>query len=156
MTTVPGEEIAIRDFVKDIWGSVGGVDQYGTPLEQLPLMEDIKDITDIDLVISVAGATPGTNEWMTQMQAPYNKPFIAMATAAGYNAQLPFFRSGALLGITKGARGTAEFELLTGVTGPATTLMSAQSAGHVIIILCVVVANVRPFIGSNLQKEDDK
>ena len=153
---VPGAEIAIRDLCVDVWGCVGGLDWYGNPLEELPLMEDIKDIHDIDQVISVHGANPGTPQWIAQMQAPYNKPFIALATAAGYNSQLPFFRSGALLGITKGARGTAEFELLTGIPGPATTLMSSQSAGHMIIIACVVISNIRPFIGSKKQKEEEK
>ncbi len=150
---VPGGEVAIRELCTDVWGSVGDLDWYGAPLEQLPMMADIHDIDDIDLVISVHGAAPGFNEWITQMQAPYDKPFIAMATAAGYTAELPFYRSGALLGISKGARGTAELEKLTGIGGPATTLMSAQSAGHMIIIACVVISNIRPLIKSNKKSE---
>ena len=151
---VPGAEVAIRDFTADVWGSVGGLDWYGTPLEDIPLMADVRDIHDIDLVISVHGANPGTPEWVTQMQAPYDKPFIAMATAAGYTSQLPFYRSGALLGITKGARGTAELEVLTGIPGPATTLMSSQSAGHTIILACVILANVKPYIGFGKKEEE--
>ena len=151
---VPGAEVAIRELCVDVSGSVGGLDWYGTPLEQLSLMDGVNDINDIDLVISVHGADPGVPAWVAQMQAPYDKPFIAMATAAGYTSQLPFYRSGALLGIMKGARGTAEFEKLTNVPGPATTLMSSQSAGHMIIIGCVLVANIKPLIGFNKRKEE--
>lgn len=153
---VPGGEIAIRDFVEDIWKSVGDKDWYGTPLEDLPIMEDIKDIHDIDLVISVHSASPGWAEWLTQMQAPYDKPFVAHATAAGYAQQIPFFRSGALLGLTKGARGTAELETLTKIPGPATALMSSQSAGHLIILFAVIVGNIRPFLPFVKSKEEEK
>lgn len=143
---VPGGASAVRDMCADVWNAVGGKDYYGTPLNELPMMEDIKDIHDVAMVINIFSASPGIDELLTQMQAPYNKPFIAMCTATGYPSRLPFFRSGELVGITKGARGAAELEVLTKIPGPATGLMSAQSAGHLLLIIFIILANLRPYL----------
>jgi hypothetical protein len=54
----------------------------------------------------------------------------------------PFYQSGQVSGFLGGLKGAAEYETLTGRPGAGVRGMGSQSAGHLLIVLCVIVGNI--------------
>ena len=118
----------------------------GTPTAQVPLMRSVKRLGDCDLFINVSGGSPGTKEWVEVAQARFGLRMIASCTAVMAPDNIPYFESGQLIGLAGGMKGSADYEYLVGVTGTATKGMDAQSFGHLLIILFILLGNVAYFM----------
>ena len=118
----------------------------GTPIGQVPLMQQLRRLGDFDLFVNVSGGSPGTKEWVETAQGRFGLKMVASCTAVMAPDNIPYYESGQLIGLAGGMKGSADYETLVGVKGgSATRGMDAQSAGHLLIILFIILGNVAYF-----------
>ncbi len=121
-------------------------DINNTPLEKLPMMQNIHDYSDIDMVIELSAGAPGIPEWIMVAKDEFNTPVGGGCTAVSAPDFYPYLQSGQLVGLLGGLKGAAEYESLVGYKGKATAGMDSQSIAHLIIILFIILGNLSYFI----------
>lgn len=129
-------------------------DYYQSAMEDLPLMAEktpagkwkVDNFQSVKLIVNISAGYPGTKEWVQQVRTRYDIPIISGCTAVSAPEYYPYVQSGQLLGLLGGLSGAAEYEKLAGLSGWATTGMSAQSLGHVMIVLFIILGNVVYFL----------
>ncbi|MGB8656476.1 MAG: hypothetical protein WCE90_01660 [Candidatus Zixiibacteriota bacterium] len=122
-------------------------DYNNTSLEQIPMMRDIKNYDDVELIISVADGDMPVS-WVDYAVSRYHKKLACATTAVMATSFYPFLSSGQLVGLVGGLKGAAEYEMLIKKPGMGQKGMDAQSACHLVIILLVIWGNVAYFLNS--------
>lgn len=118
-------------------------DSRGTPVGQLPIMQGVKNISDLAGLISVSAGYPGTKEWVQQVKNRYNIPMISACNGVSAPEYFAYYESKQLSGLVGGMKAFAEYErLLGGATGFATMAMTSQASGHYVLVLLIVAGNV--------------
>jgi hypothetical protein len=120
-------------------------DYDGTPVSQIPLMRGVRNFEDIALVMEVSAGTPGTREWVQQIQSRFRVTLASGVTAVSAPNFYPYMQSGQLTGLLGGLKGAAEYETLVGMPGTATSGMDAQSIVHAMIVVFILLGNVAYF-----------
>lgn len=116
-------------------------DYYGTPVDSLPLFDDLRNYDQVALVASVADGSMPTY-WTEYAVAPYGVDFEVALTATMATAYYPYLASGQIRGLLAGLKGAAEYERLLGRTGGGTRGLLALSVSQVALILIIVVGNI--------------
>ncbi len=117
-------------------------DYGGTPVGEIPLMQEVENFDDIAFVMEVSAGTPGTREWVQQVQGRYRVALGSGTTAVGAPNFYPYIQSGQLTGLLGGLKGAAEYETLVGCPGDATKGMDAQSVVHALVVAFILLGNV--------------
>lgn len=139
-----GNEFVIQRIGSD-FQSMFRVDFFGTPYDQLPLVKNVKNFSNIDYSFNLSAGYPGTREWVLIAVDRYGLKMGAGNTAVQTTGMYPYVRSGQLLGILGGMNGAAEFEAVTGYVGKGTRFMLSQSFAHMIVIAFIIIGNVAYF-----------
>jgi hypothetical protein len=137
---LPGYEPAMAAIAADLWEMA--TDEYGTPLEDIPLMQDLHTLNDIELTIVTYGSD--IEGWVRQWHTAYGTPMLAF-DGSFYQGMLPYFPA-QIAGLLPGVRGGAEYELLIDQPGVNLIQSDALSLGHMIVILSVIIGNVLYFL----------
>ena len=58
-------------------------DYGGTPVDEIPLMQEVQNFDDIAFVMEVSAGTPGTREWVQQVQSRFRVNLASGTTAVG-------------------------------------------------------------------------
>jgi hypothetical protein len=140
-----GREAVIVDMGRSI-RSAFPLDYHGTPIDSLPMMKDVKNYASFPLFINMSVGYPGTKEYVQYAQSRFNINMICGAGAVSVPEFSAYLQSGQLKGMLSGIAGCAEYEQLLHRPALALTFMDAQSAGHVLIVLMIVVGNVVYFM----------
>lgn len=138
---IPGGAIALVNLGRDVQ-DVCREDVYGTPVEDLPMMKDIKTADDFGLVISMSMGVPGSDQWIFYYHARYRGNLATAQTAIGAPKYYQYLQTGQLVGLIGGMKGAAEYERLVNSYGLATVGMDSQSSSHILIIAFIVLGNV--------------
>ncbi len=117
-------------------------DYGGTPVGEIPLMQEVQNFDDIAFVMEISAGTPGTREWVQQVQGRYRVALGSGTTAVGAPNFYPYVQSGQLTGLLGGLKGAAEYETLIGHPGDATKGMDAQSVVHALVVAFILLGNV--------------
>ncbi len=117
-------------------------DYGGTPVGEIPLMQEVQNFDDIAFVMEISAGTPGTREWVQQVQGRYRVALGSGTTAVGAPNFYPYIQSGQLTGLLGGLKGAAEYETLIGHPGDATKGMDAQSIVHALVVAFILLGNV--------------
>ncbi|MHB1459133.1 MAG: hypothetical protein ACYC0V_19675 [Armatimonadota bacterium] len=130
-----------------------GKDINGTPITEIPMMKNIKDIKDIGLITEITPS--GTLEvWIAYVYGIYRTPIIYAPTAVmapeGFNP----LDAGQIKGMLTGMKGAAEYEKLIGKPGFATKGTGALSASHLLIIILIIIGNTG-YIISRIQNKKE-
>jgi len=134
--------LALANSFKEIYPS----DDNGTPLEKLPIMNGINRLTDLAWICSLSSGTPGLKEWVMVAHDKYNIPVTGGTTAVSAPGFLPYVNEQKqLTGLLGGLKAAAEYEILIGKVGPATTKMDAQSIAHILILLLILLGNIKAY-----------
>lgn len=142
MGYLAGDETAVAAYARDLKGAFPK-DWRGNNTSTLPILQGIKSIADVDLYVFFTDAS--AELWVRQI-APYKVPLIGgLITVVAPQAE-PFIHSGQLAGTLVGLRGAAEYEVLMKKPGSAAAGMDAQSMGHLLIILFILMGNISYFI----------
>ncbi len=121
-------------------------DYYGTPVGEIPLMDEVSNLSDVALVMEVSAGTPGTREWVQQAVSRFDVRLGSGTTAVGAPNFYPYVSSGQLIGLLGGLKGAAEYETLVGAPADATKGMDAQSIVHALIVFFILFGNVVYFV----------
>ena len=137
---ITGGESAIAQLASNI-RSVYPVDHFGTPLDQIPMMQGVNTHEDIAGVLSSDTGDYGVH-FMTQWQAAYGSKLAEIGIAMNGSTDLPRWQAGNYFGLSIGSRGGAELEILIGELGGATTAMDSISVSHLLLIFAVILGNI--------------
>lgn len=129
---------ALQMLSRDFQGYMR-TDARGTPIGQLPLTRHVKGATDFDLLISI-GYNPVV-EFIQFMQGVYGTHVAFAIAAINSTTCYSYIDSHQIVGMLVGARGGAEYETLVHRPGKGVDIIVAQSFGHLLIILAILVAN---------------
>jgi hypothetical protein len=137
---ITGGESAIAQLASNI-RSVYPEDHFGTPLDEIPMMDGVNTHEDIAGVLS-----SDTGDWggyfLTQWQAAYGTKLAEIGIAMNGSTDVPRWQAGNYFGLSVGSRGGAELESLIGEPGEATTAMDSISVSHLLIVIAVILANI--------------
>lgn len=126
------------------------VDARGTPVAEIPVMQNIKNYSSLALLISVSAGYPGTKEWVQQVPNRFGIEMISGCAAVSAPEYRPYLDTGQLKGMITGQVGAAEYEALV---KPPPTPMSARRAvggqltGHVFMVFAILLGNVLYLLG---------
>jgi hypothetical protein len=139
-----GGEIAAASLAEDIH-SVFPTDYEGKSLSQIPLMQNVKDINDIDWLVTVAGSP--TRSYLRQIQSPYGINMIGGCGGVMAGEFLPFVGPDQIQGLVVALSGAAQYESLLvkaglGNFGAGTKAMDAMSIGYLIVMIAIIVGNI--------------
>jgi hypothetical protein len=147
----PGKELAIKAIGENIPKSFP-TDYAGTPVEQIEVMQGVKQARDFDLIVLISSGFPGTREYVLQIQGQYDLRMVSSCTAVSGPDYIPFYKAGQLVGLAAGMPGAAQYEKLVwpdevpdGVRKLATPAVNVLNLGHVFIIVLLLVGNVAYF-----------
>ena len=120
-------------------------DLDGTNYEDLELLKNIKNFSNIDFVFNLSAGYPGTVEWVQNATDRFGVSLGAGNTAVQAPNVYPYLKAGQMVGLLGGMRGGAEFEKITGFRDKATTFMLSQTFAHAIVIFFVIIGNLAYF-----------
>jgi len=140
----PGVAAVMINMGRDI-RSVFAVDYFGTPLDSLPMMQNIKNYSDIAILVGLEAGSTG-DAWVQFAQARYNQKIILGGTAVVAPDLYPYLQAGQIVGLIGGMRGAADYEKLVNSVGPATIGMTAQTVIHIVILIFILLGNVGYFL----------
>jgi hypothetical protein len=149
MPYVYGLAIVILGMGENIHG-LFPTDNYGTPIDSIPMLKEVHNYDDIALVVGLSGSgTPIS--WVVYANTRYNQEIAAGVTAVSAPSYYRYLQTGQLVGMLGGLKGAAEYETLVddnmGFKGRklACIGMDSQSAVHIMIIVFIVLGNVAFF-----------
>jgi len=159
----PGAEAVVKGIAADI-RALYTVDLKGTPINDIPMMQDVVNVENFDFVFSLSAGFPGSTEWVQYACDPKNIPLSTGVTSIQVTDILPYVENGQIRGILAGMPGAAEYESLVEVElkemelsikpGKASSMMAAQSIAHVIIVLFIIFGNITYYITRKNKGED--
>lgn len=120
-------------------------DYHGNRVEDLPIMKDVKNYKDLDIIINISGGLPGTKEWILQVVSRFHIKLVSGCTAVSAPEFYPYLQSGQLVGLLGGMKGAAEYEKLVGETGLGRRGMDSQSVSHIVVFLFILIGNIAYF-----------
>ena len=134
-------------FARDIH-AIFPTDMKGTPVNEIPIMDNVKRIQDVYLVVCV-GYEPAI-EWISFIHGQYGTPVVFSCMSIVVPVDAIYYESHQLAGILGGTRGAAEYERLVRLRyplpddkpGEGMTLMTPQSFVHMLIIAFIVIGNI--------------
>ena len=141
----PGNEAVVKGMVSNI-RYMYTVDYKNTLIDNIPMMEDIRNLSDFSFLMSLSAGYPGSTEWLQYGSDPTGVPMSTGTTSIQVNELIPYVNSGQLKGIIAGMPGAAEYEKLIGTKGMGFSGMDAQSIAHVVIVLFIILGNITFFI----------
>jgi hypothetical protein len=126
--------------------SIYPTDNSGTPLDKLPLTQQVKSYADMKFVFVITD-NGIIDYWISIVNAQYKIPVGAGVTAVMAPKQYAFVGSGQLTGLLGGMKGAAEYEELVKKPALATTGMGIQSLIHFLLIFLILIGNLGYFLG---------
>jgi hypothetical protein len=137
---VPGADAAIGKLSDDIRGVIS-VDAFGTPIDQLPIMDGINNADDIALLHSYD--TYGHSwSYIGHWNARYGTDINLTVMAGSTPLAAVYFDAGQIVGFCGGPLGSAELEKLTGYPGIATPTMDSANLALIFALLLLAIGNV--------------
>lgn len=140
----PGGEVAITAILADI-KNVFSEDFYGTPIDNLPLMEVVQNHEQIDLAIYTGGGGDRLPAWVRQANTAYGTTVIFIPAGGMIAYATPYYPNQAA-GIVGSLRGSAEYELLTRRPGAAISGMDSLSLSFLYLMFLVILCNISVII----------
>jgi len=136
-----GGESTLAAIAENIRG-VYPTDERGTMLDDIPLMIDINRAEDFDLIIVLGDCGGATEYTVRQWTIAHGVPEGGTVCSITYPDLLPFWKTGAIVGMTNGVRGGGEYELLIKSPGPGLKNTDVLSSVHLLYIVIIIIGNV--------------
>lgn len=124
--------------------SLYSYDVYGTPLDDIPVLDGVNSYEDYDMVIIACRGGEYGGHSMRIWAETFNMPLIRLGQMATVPVQL--IDAQLLVGFVRGTRGAAEYELLLNSPGNALGMLDAMSLFFSFLIISVVIGNIGYFL----------
>tara|TARA_Y100000590_G_C15715383_1_gene1011713 strand:+ start:2028 stop:2903 length:876 start_codon:yes stop_codon:yes gene_type:complete len=151
----PGGEAVIQGLTADIRVKYKS-DLLGNNIDDLIMMAGVNKLQDFDFAVSLSAGDPGSKQWVQFGTDPSGLPFTTGCTSIQVTDIIPYVENNQIRGILEGMPGAAEYEKLVEmklnkmnihlVPGKASSMMSAQSIAHIMIVLFIILGNIAYFI----------
>lgn len=154
----PGNEAVIKGITKSFAANFT-VDSRQTDIIDIPLMNEVRTVADVDFIFSLSAGYPGAIEWVLYASDPLQIPVSSGNASIQVNQLLPYVKSGQMQGVIAGMPGAAEYEALMEeyelwpTRGQAAKSMDAQSIAHLVIVLFIILGNISYFAKRKSQKK---
>lgn len=145
-----GKGAIIQQFGANLRDAFDGRANDGTPLDDIRMLDGIKQLKDFDLIVLVSAGFPGAKEYVQFLGGRYKLRMIAACTAVSTTDLSPYFQTGQLVGLVGGMAGAAGYEHLVGKLGSGTSGADVLNVGNLVVILAIVFGNVVYFMGRGL------
>ncbi len=120
-------------------------DYNKTLLTEIPMMENITNYDQIDLLLDLASGST-TEAWIIYANTRYGLKIAAGVTAVIIAQMYPYLQTGQLVGLMPGYLGAAQYEKLLNASGDGTVGLNTASFAHLLIIGLVFLGNIAFFI----------
>lgn len=139
----PNATAILRHMTSNII-EAAGTDFYGTPLADLPLMQEVLALSPeyVDGIVELSTGSPGSATYLTYVVEQKGIEMVVACTAVSAAGDMPYFLSGQFKGLLNGMAGAAELEKLSGHPDKASASLGAQSFAHALIILFIILGNI--------------
>lgn len=127
------------------------LDYYGTPIDSLPIMTEVRNYRDISMIITMSTGDPGWRQWLLYAQSRYGARLGIGVTAVSAADVYPYVETGQVTGLLAGMKGASEYETMIQKKGytdgrlRASQGMDAQSLGHLLIMIFIIIGNIGYF-----------
>jgi hypothetical protein len=142
---IPGAETAIAGLAQDIWGTVPS-DAYGTPLDELPMMENIRNAEDISMYYDVTMGTDTLEAAIRQFNSPHGTPILLNTATGMIPATMPYYPN-QVVGVLYGIRGGGEYEILVQKPWQGVAKTDVLSTVNLFVVLIIILGNISYFVG---------
>jgi hypothetical protein len=105
----------------------------------------VRNYDDVKGVIELSAGNI-TDAWITFANGRYQVPVSIGVTGVMAADYYPYLQSGQIFGLMGGMKGAAEYEVLTGRRGDASSGMPIQTVAHSLIIVLIVIGNIGYFM----------
>lgn len=139
-----GGEGSVAEFLRSFHEAFR-TDFHGTPVGQIPLMQEVKSARDLDLVAMHSTGGYAGGGWVRQLVEPYGVKLAVSVTGVMAPAHYPYTDSGQILALLSDMKSGAEYETLIRRPGIALATMGAQTFAHLLVILLIFISNVAYF-----------
>ena len=140
----PGTLQVILGMGTDI-SSVFETDYENKTVDEIPMMENITNYDQIDLLLDLASGST-TEAWIIYANTRYGVKIAAGVTAVIIAQMYPYLQTGQLIGLMPGYLGAAEYEKLLNAPGDGTIGLNTATYAHLLIIGLVILGNIAFFI----------
>ncbi|MDD2890838.1 MAG: hypothetical protein PHE49_09425 [bacterium] len=150
MPYVPGSGIVIMRMGEDIH-KIYNVDYYGVPMDSLLMMKEIRNFSQVSLVVALAGSGAWAS-WVVYANQRYGASVAAGVTAVAAPDAYPFLQTHQIIGLLSGLKGAAEYETLVEdnlnfkTKKVACIGMDTQSIIHIVMIIFIILGNIAYFV----------
>ena len=146
-----GNEFVIQRMGGD-FRSMFRQDYTGTAYDDIPLVQNVKNFSNIDYAFNLSAGYPGTREWVQVGVDRFGLNLGAGNTAVQAPEMYTYVDVGQLSGLLGGMTGAAEFEVLVKRAGKGTKFMLAQTYAHMVVIAFIIIGNVAYIRGGRKKK----
>ena len=139
--------VIITDFRK-----MYSTDEFGQPLDSIPLFQNVKSAKDMDLILPIGGGAPGPKEWILFVGDPGGVPVAPGLAAVVAPLIYPYYPKQAI-GLLGGVKGAAEYESelkrvyarFKHTETPALSMMGPQTMAHIVVMAFIIIGNITYF-----------
>jgi hypothetical protein len=156
---IPGQAAAARLLYQSL-GTALPSDFAGTSVDDLELMSQVTTIEEVELLIELASTQDTLRWWIEQASTLDKTPDVGAAVSASVEALVrPYHETEPrqLVGLVGGVPGAATYETLSsGQDSPSDNLatrLDSQLAGHVILVLVILIGNGIYLVQRGARKE---
>jgi hypothetical protein len=145
-----GNEAVIKLIATDIVKQYP-LDAGGRATTSFPIMRGVRNMQDMDLVISIGAGYPGTKEWVQYLSTPFpDVKIVAGVTGVSAPYLYPYVPA-QLVGMLPAIKGAAEYEATLSERYPqyddpqyqqALMRMGPQLSAHILMLLLIILGNV--------------
>jgi len=154
MGFLAGQEGALSLMAEDMH-SAFTTDYYGTPLSQLPLMDNVQDFNDIALVISGSSSQTWVEAPVRQWYTKYKVDIVSYTLSGGTVLSATYWPNNGVVGIIEGSRGGSELEFIGNVPGIGASQSDAKTLAFLATAGFIVLGNISYFGAKNAKKEEN-
>lgn len=144
-----GGESTMIKAAEDLHG-LFSYDYYGTPLDQIPILENVRTHKDYDIVLYASSSEDYRGMMYRVWGETYDTNLILIAQRAVVPVNM--IDAGLIVGYVRGLRGAAEYELLLNRPGPAIAQQDAVSLFFVWMLAIVAIGNFAYFMKRREEK----
>jgi hypothetical protein len=154
-----GNQGVINSAYSNMWQAFP-TDINGTPVDEIPIMAEVKRLENVDLIVAIGSGFPGVKEWIQFGGDPADVPMAGGVTAVEAPLLYPYYPN-QLLGLMGGLQGAAEYEAalvnaypqFEATSTQAIKKMGPQTVAHLVIIAFIIIGNISYLASGGRKKQ---
>lgn len=130
-------------------------DYFGTPIEDIPLIQEIGVPSNFALVAYLTTSGGIAEGWVYQAYSAYALPLLGGFLSMMTPSLKPYYDTRQLLGILDGLKGAADMEFLVGVPGDAIRSSDILSFTQTMVLIFIIIGNISYFGAKMTRREGE-